>query len=136
MYANVEIDIDSGRKLAVPDEAVLDSGLRKVVFLDKGEGRFEPTEVKIGNRFDGYYEVLAGLSPGERILASASFLLDSESRLKEAMGAMAGMPGMSMEGMPGMEGMKGMDAKAAVKAGPQEKKVQDLTLTLTSQPEK
>ena len=94
MYANAEIDINAGRKLAVPDEAVLDSGLRKVVFLDKGEGRFEPAEVKIGNKYDGYYEVLAGLSPGERIVASASFLLDSESRLKEAMGAMAGMPGM------------------------------------------
>jgi membrane fusion protein, copper/silver efflux system len=128
MYANVEIDIDAGRKLAVPDEAVLDSGLRKVVFLDKGEGRFEPAEVKIGDKFDGYYEVLAGLSPGERILASASFLLDSESRLKEAMGAMAGMPGM--------EGMKGMETQAAVKAGPQEKKVQGLTLTLATQPEK
>lgn len=128
MYANAEIEIDAGRKLAVPDEAVLDSGLRKVVFLDKGQGRFEPAEVKIGNKFDGYYEVLAGLSPGERILASASFLLDSESRLKEAMGAMAGMPGM--------EGMTGTQAEAAPKSGLQEKKIQDLTLTLVTQPEK
>lgn len=126
MYANAEIEISAGRKLAVPDEAVLDSGLRKVVFLDKGEGRFEPAEVKIGNKFDGYYEVLAGLSPGERILASAGFLLDSESRLKEAMGAMAGMAGHDM---------KGMEAQAAAKPGPQEKKVQDLTLTLLTQPD-
>jgi hypothetical protein len=128
MYANAEIEINAGRKLAVPDEAVLDSGLRKVVFLDKGDGRFEPAEVKIGNKFDGYYEVLGGLSPGERILASAGFLLDSESRLKEAMGAMAGMPGHG--------DMKGMETKTAVKAGPQEKKVHDLTLTLLTQPEK
>lgn len=128
MYANVEIEINAGRKLAVPDEAVLDSGLRNVVFLDKGEGRFEPAEVKIGSKFDGYYEVLAGLSPGERILASASFLLDSESRLKEAMGAMAGMAGHG--------DMKGMETPAAAKAGPQEKKIQDLTLTLVTQPEK
>ncbi len=127
MYANAEIDINAGRKLAVPDEAVLDSGLRKVVFLDKGEGRFEPAEVKIGNKFDGYYEVLAGLSSGERILASAGFLLDSESRLKEAMGAMAGMAGHDM---------KGAETQAAAKAGPQEKNVQDLTLTLLTQPEK
>jgi Cu(I)/Ag(I) efflux system membrane fusion protein len=127
MYANAEIEINAGRKLAVPDEAVLDSGLRKVVFLDKGEGRFEPAEVKIGNKFDGYYEVLEGLSPGERILASAGFLLDSESRLKEAMGAMAGMAGHDM---------KGTETQAAAKAGPQEKKVQDLTLTLLTQPEK
>ena len=128
MYANAEIEINAGRKLAVPDEAVLDSGLRKVVFLDKGEGRFEPAEVKVGNKFDGYYEILAGLSAGERILASASFLLDSESRLKEAMGAMAGMAGHG--------DMKGMETQAAPKAGPQEKKVQDLTLTLLTQPEK
>jgi len=128
MYANAEIEINAGRKLAVPDEAVLDSGLRKVVFLDKGEGRFEPAEVKIGNKFDGYYEILAGLSAGERILASASFLLDSESRLKEAMGAMAGMAGHG--------DMKGMETQAAPKAGPQEKKVQDLTLTLLTKPEK
>ena len=123
MYANAEIEINAGRKLAVPDEAVLDSGLRKIVFLDKGEGRFEPAEVKIGNKFDGYYEVLAGLSPGERILASASFLLDSESRLKEAMGAMAGMPGMDMSNMPAA-------------AQTTEKKVGDLVLSIDTQPSK
>jgi Cu(I)/Ag(I) efflux system membrane fusion protein len=128
MYANAEIEIDAGRKLAVPDEAVLDSGLRKVVFIDKGEGRYAPAEVKLGGKFDGYYEVLSGLSPGERIIASASFLLDSESRLTEAMGAMAGMAGHG--------DMKGMETKAPPKAGPQEKKVQELTLTLATQPEK
>jgi Cu(I)/Ag(I) efflux system membrane fusion protein len=127
MYANAEIEIDGGRKLAVPDEAVLDSGLRKVVFLDKGEGRFEPAEVQTGNKFDGYYEIVAGLSPGERILASASFLLDSESRLTEAMGSMAGMAGHDM---------KSMETKAAAASGSQEKKAGDLTLTLTTQPEK
>jgi RND family efflux transporter MFP subunit len=127
MYTNVEIEIDGGRKLAIPDEAVLDSGLRKVVFLDRGEGRFEPAEVKLGSKFDGYYEVLAGLSPGERIIASASFLLDSESRLKEAMGAMAGMPGMD-------KGETGKKPPAA--EGPREKKVGDLTLVFETQPAK
>jgi hypothetical protein len=128
MYANVEIDIDAGRKLAVPDEAVLDSGLRKVVFLDKGAGRFAPAEVKLGGKYDNYYEVLAGVSPGERIIASASFLLDSESRLTEAMGAMAGMAGHGE--------MQAAETKAAAQAGPQEKKVRDLTLTLATQPER
>ena len=136
MYANVEINVDAGKGVAVPDEAVLDSGLRKVVFLDKGEGRFEPREVKLGGKFDSYYEVLSGLSPGERILASASFLLDSESRLKEAMGAMAGMPGMEKEGTQGKDGMKGMKMDAPVKGGPQEKKIQDLTLILSTLAEK
>jgi Cu(I)/Ag(I) efflux system membrane fusion protein len=130
MYANAEIEMDGGRKLAVPYEAVMDSGLRKIVFLDKGEGRFEPAEVKIGSRFDGYYEVLAGLSPGERILSSASFLLDSESRLKEA------MAGMAHGDMQGHGETSGAAAKPAAKAGPQEKKIQDLTLTLVTQPEK
>ena len=127
MYANVEIDVDAGKRLAIPDEAVLDSGLRKVVFLDKGEGRFEPRELKLGGKFDSYYEVLAGLSPGERILASASFLLDSESRLKEAMGAMAGMAGMEM----GETQKKVPAAEIAT-----EKKSGDLTLALETQPVK
>ena len=127
MYANVEIEVDAGKKLAIPDEAVLDSGLRKIVFIDKGEGRYAPAEVKLGSKFDGYYEVLAGLSPGERIIASASFLLDSESRLKEAMGAMAGMPGMDMGETP---------KKAPAAATVTEKKSGDLTLTLETQPAK
>ncbi|MGZ9212387.1 MAG: efflux RND transporter periplasmic adaptor subunit [Candidatus Binatia bacterium] len=127
MYANVEIEVDAGKKLAIPDEAVLDSGLRKIVFIDKGEGRYAPAEVKLGSKFDGYYEVLAGLSPGERIIASASFLLDSESRLKEAMGAMAGMPGMDMG-----ETAKKAPAAATVT----EKKSGDLTLTIETQPAK
>jgi Cu(I)/Ag(I) efflux system membrane fusion protein len=124
MYANVEIEVDGGKKLAIPDEAVLDSGIRKIVFIDKGEGRYAPAEVKLGGKFDGYYEVLSGLSPGERIIASASFLLDSESRLKEAMGAMAGMPGMDIGDT---------QKKAPAAATVTEKKSGDLTLSLETQ---
>ncbi len=126
MYANVEIEEQAGKKLAVPDEAVLDSGLRKVVFVANGPGRFAPQEVKLGGKFNGFYEVLSGLSSGTQILASASFLLDSESRLKEAMGAMAGMEGHG--------GMKAAESSAPVKAGPQEKKTADLVLSLSSEP--
>jgi membrane fusion protein, copper/silver efflux system len=124
MYTNVELSIDGGKKLAVPDEAVLDSGLRKVVFLDKGDGRFAPAEVKLGSKYDNYYEVLEGLSAGEKILASAGFLLDSESRLSEAMGAMAGMPGMDMG-----------DTQQSVPAAQTqtEKKTGDLILSLETQ---
>jgi Cu(I)/Ag(I) efflux system membrane fusion protein len=127
MYANVEIEVDGGKKLAIPDEAVLDSGTRKIVFIDKGEGRYAPVEVKVGGKFDNYYEILSGLSPGERIIASASFLLDSESRLTEAMGAMAGMPGMEMG-----DAQKKVPAAATAT----EKKSGDLTLTLETQPAK
>jgi Cu(I)/Ag(I) efflux system membrane fusion protein len=133
MYVNAEIKIDGGRHLAIPEEAVLDSGMRKIVFIDKGNGHFEPKEVKLGAKLDGFYQVVSGLDEGQKIAASSAFLLDSESRLAEAMGAMAGMPGMSMEGMAGMEGMK-MDAPT--KGGPQEKKAQDLTLMLSTQPDK
>jgi Cu(I)/Ag(I) efflux system membrane fusion protein len=135
MYVNAEIKIDGGRHLAVPEEAVLDSGMRKVVFIDKGNGHFEPKEIKLGARMDGYYQVVAGLTEGERIVSSSAFLLDSESRLSEAMGAMAGMPGMSMEGMAGMQDMKGMEGvktDTPMKGGLTEKKVGDLTLTLST----
>ena len=125
MYVNAEIKIPGGRQLSVPEEAVLDSGTRKIVFVDKGDGHFEAKEVKVGTKMEGFYQVLSGLKEGEKIAASSAFLLDSESRLSEAMGAMAGMAGM--------EGMK-MDTP--MKAGPMEKKVGDLTLTLSTQPEK
>ncbi|MGH7784390.1 MAG: FixH family protein, partial [Candidatus Binatia bacterium] len=139
MYVNAEIKIDSGRHLAVPEEAILDSGIRKRVFIDKGNGHFEPKEVKLGAKMDGFYQVIAGLNDGQRIAASSAFLLDSESRLSEAMGAMAGMPGMSMEGMAGMQDTKGMGPMkmdSPAKSGPQEKKTGDLTLILSTQPEK
>lgn len=134
MYVNAEIKIAGASQLAVPEEAVLDSGTRKVVFVDKGNGHFEAKEVKLGSKMDGYFHVLSGLKEGEKIAASSAFLLDSESRLSEAMGAMAGMAGM--EGTKGMEGMKDMKMGAPMKAGPMEKKIQDLTLTLSTQPEK
>jgi Cu(I)/Ag(I) efflux system membrane fusion protein len=125
MYVNAEIKIPGGAQLSIPEEAVLDSGIRKIVFVDKGNGHFEAKEVKLGAKMEGYYQLQSGLKEGEKIAASSAFLLDSESRLSEAMGAMAGMPGM--------EGMK-MDTPT--KAGPMEKKVGDLTLTLSTQPEK
>jgi membrane fusion protein, copper/silver efflux system len=145
MYVNAEIKIPGGAQLSIPEESVLDSGIRKIVFVDKGNGHFEAKEVKLGAKMDGYYQVQSGLKEDEKIAASAAFLLDSESRLSEAMGAMAGMPGMSMEGMAGMagmegtkgmEGMKDMKMKTPAKSGPMEKKVGDLTLTLSTQPEK
>lgn len=135
MYVNAEIKIDGGSHLAVPEEAVLDSGTRKVVFIDKGNGHFEPKEVKLGAKMDGHFQVLSGLNEGEKIASSSVFLLDSESRLSEAMGAMTGMPGMSMEGMAGMQdtkGKEGVKTDTPMKAGPTEKKVGDLTLTLST----
>jgi membrane fusion protein, copper/silver efflux system len=125
MYVNAEIKIPGETRLSIPEEAVLDSGTRKIVFLDKGDGHFEVKEVKLGSKIEGFYQVTSGLKEGEKIAASSAFLLDSESRLSEAMGAMAGMAGM-----------EGMKMETPTKAGPMEKKVGDLTLTLSTQPEK
>jgi len=82
MFVNVEIKSDMGRRLAVPDDAVLDTGTRRIVYVDKGEGYFEPREVKLGQRADGYSEVLSGLKAGEKVARSATFLIDSEAQLK------------------------------------------------------
>jgi Cu(I)/Ag(I) efflux system membrane fusion protein len=93
MYANVEIKVQLGRRLVVPDGAIIDTGLRQMAIIDKGSGYFEPREVKVGSKVDDYYEVISGLKAGERVVTSANFLIDSESKLKEAMGGMS-MPGM------------------------------------------
>ena len=91
MLASVEIATGAGAgpQLAVPESAVLDSGMRRVVLVDKGEGRFEPREVKVGTRAGAYYPVLEGVSEGERVVISATFLIDSESNLKAALKSFA-----------------------------------------------
>lgn len=91
MYADVQLAIDYGTQVVVPSEAVLNSGTRQIVFIAKAGGYFEPREIKVGDQFDGQYVVLAGLKPGEKIVASGNFLIDSESRLGSAMQGMAGM---------------------------------------------
>jgi len=91
MYANVEIKVHLGRKLTVPEGAIIDTGIRQLAIIDKGSGYFEPREVKVGAKVDNYYEVIRGLKAGERVVTSANFLIDSESKLKEAVGGMAGM---------------------------------------------
>jgi len=88
MYVDVEIAVPRAEELAVPQEAVLDSGVRKVVFVEEEEGRFVPREVTVGARAGGYYPVLGGLEEGERVVKSPNFLIDSESRFQSAMEAM------------------------------------------------
>ena len=82
MYTDVEVKINLGNKLVIPDDAVLDSGKRQVVYVDKGEGNFEPREVSIGMRADGMVEITSGLKAGERVASAANFLIDSEAKLK------------------------------------------------------
>jgi Cu(I)/Ag(I) efflux system membrane fusion protein len=89
MYADVVFRVGDGEApaVAVPDSAIIDSGTRQVVLVAKGEGRFEPREVKIGRRGEGHTEIVSGLAPGEDIVTSATFLIDAESNLKAALQA-------------------------------------------------
>lgn len=95
MYANVELEINYGKQLSVPQEAVLDSGTEQTVFVAVGDGYFEPRKVHLGPKVDNRYIVLAGLKPQEKVVTSGNFLIDSESQLKSAVAAMSGMPGMN-----------------------------------------
>lgn len=82
MFTNVEIKISQGKRLVVPEDAVIDTGMRQLVYVDKGEGMFEPREVVVGLRSDGMVEILKGLKAKERVATAATFLIDSEARLK------------------------------------------------------
>ena len=84
MYATVEIGAAGGDGLVIPSDSVVDTGERKVVFVARGEGRFDPRQIAIGAAFNGRYEVLQGLAEGEVIATSGQFLLDSESRIRGA----------------------------------------------------
>jgi RND family efflux transporter MFP subunit len=84
MFVDVEFESELPEALVVPHDAVLDTGLRKIVFVDRGQGYFEPRRVTTGWRRDGRVQVVDGLSEGDRIVVSGAFLLDSESRMKAA----------------------------------------------------
>lgn len=89
MFADVELSLDYGTNVVVPAEAVLDSGTRQTVFVATGDGHFEPRDIRVGSQVDDKYIVLSGLKPGETIVTSGNFLIDSESRLSAATSQMA-----------------------------------------------
>src|SRR5437899_2639504 len=107
MYGTVEVRVPLGDRLVVPRTAVLDSGRRQVVFADGGDGRLVPREVRLGGRFDDAVEVLDGVAAGERVVTSANFLVDSESKLQAAE-SMMGMMGALGMGHVTMEGARPM----------------------------
>ena len=85
VFVDVRIPVDLGSLLAIPSEAVLHSGRHQYVFVDKGAGNLEPREVSLGRSTDGLTEVLQGLTAGERVAASGTFLLGSEAQLRSAL---------------------------------------------------
>ena len=89
MFANLELAVgNKGKVLTVPTSAVIDSGTRQVVLVQRAEGRFEPRTVKLGSRSENYMEVLEGIAAGEQVVTSANFLIDAESNLKAALNSM------------------------------------------------
>jgi Cu(I)/Ag(I) efflux system membrane fusion protein len=113
MYVTARLAPASTQRLAVPLTAVLPTGTRQLVFVNRGDGQFVPRDVKTGARSDSLVEIVSGLKPGDEIVASATYLLDSESNLAAAMqGLMLQMGmGLNMGGMQmgGESEMKGMD---------------------------
>jgi Cu(I)/Ag(I) efflux system membrane fusion protein len=86
MYTEVDIATGSDEPvIAVPESAVIDSGARQVVIVDQGDGRFEPREVKLGRKGDGYVEVTSGVQYGESVVVNGNFLIDAESNLQAAL---------------------------------------------------
>jgi membrane fusion protein, copper/silver efflux system len=92
MYVNVVLRIPLGNQLVIPASGVLQSGTRQIVFVDRGAGYLEPRDVQVGAQVGDEYVVLSGLKPGERIVTSANFLIDSESQLQAAIGSFAPPP--------------------------------------------
>jgi membrane fusion protein, copper/silver efflux system len=89
MFGNARLSYELGDKLAIPEGAVMRTGTEVYAFRDAGEGRLIPTAIKVGARSDGYFELLAGLNEGDKVVTSANFLVDSESSLKAALDAVA-----------------------------------------------
>jgi multidrug efflux pump subunit AcrA (membrane-fusion protein) len=100
MYANVVLDAAGGDGVVIPDNAVMDTGERKIVFVSKGNGLFEPRSVETGLRTEGRIQVLAGVMAGEEVVVRANFLLDSESRIRAALNGSAPATGHQGHGAP------------------------------------
>jgi RND family efflux transporter MFP subunit len=92
MYGRVRIAGRGGQALVVPDEAVINTGAQQYVFLARSGGQFEPRMVWTGSRDGDRVQILKGLAEGDTVVASASFLIDSESRLKAAIAGMGSTP--------------------------------------------
>jgi len=84
MFVNVKINVSLGKRLAVPEEAVINTGKRTLVVTTDEQGNFSSRDVQLGQKAEGFYEVLDGLSDGQTVVTSGNFLIDSESRLQSA----------------------------------------------------
>ncbi|HEX9292797.1 MAG TPA: efflux RND transporter periplasmic adaptor subunit, partial [Gemmatimonadales bacterium] len=102
MYATVELNTAGRRAVTVPLAAVLPTGTHNIVFVNRGDGRFLPRDVRVGQHGDSLIEIVEGLQPGDEVVASATFLLDSESNLAAAIQGLMLQMGMGLN-MGGMQ---------------------------------
>jgi Cu(I)/Ag(I) efflux system membrane fusion protein len=101
MYGRVRVLGGGSAVLALPSEAVVDAGDERYVFLARAGGRFEPRRVRVGREEGEWVEILAGVAAGDTVVSSASFLIDSESRLEAAISGMGAQPGADHRPAPG-----------------------------------
>ena len=85
MYVDVLLEMDMGKSLVVPVSAIMPTGKRNIAFVDKGEGKLEPRFLELGGKYGNVYAVKSGLKEGERVVASANFLIDAESKIQGAL---------------------------------------------------
>ncbi|MGH3992734.1 MAG: efflux RND transporter periplasmic adaptor subunit, partial [Pseudonocardiaceae bacterium] len=109
MFATAQLQPAASKRLSVPLTAVLPTGTENLVFVNRGDGQFVPREVQLGARGDSLVEIVEGLKPGDEVVASATYLLDSETNLASAMQGLMLQMGMGLD-MGGMQ-MEGMDMK-------------------------
>lgn len=100
MFVDVTADLETAFGITIPEDAVIDTGLRRVVFVEVAPGTFEPREVQVGLRGAGRAVISAGLADGERVATRANFLLDSESKLRAALNAATAGHGHGAAGSP------------------------------------
>ncbi|MCI0453932.1 MAG: efflux RND transporter periplasmic adaptor subunit [Candidatus Dadabacteria bacterium] len=119
MYTNVTLQSDLGEIISVAEDSVIDTGERRVVFIASGDGYFEPREVKVGKKAEGYYEVMDGLREGEQVVRNATFFVDSESRLKAAFQSLSG----------------GTEETITVGGGGEVKGIRDINISFSTDPD-
>lgn len=131
-YVAVVMRAGAGQRLAVPKEAVVDTGVKRYAIVALADGYFEPREIQVGESVDDFYPVVSGLDQGDRVVTSAQFLVDSETNLQSAMQAMASMPGMDTGAKgTGKQGTGEQPPKPATPAAA----APALTITFRSQPD-
>ncbi|HEV2423625.1 MAG TPA: efflux RND transporter periplasmic adaptor subunit [Terriglobia bacterium] len=131
MFVNVDFKVPLGRQLVVPASAVLQSGTRQIVFVDRGGGYLEPREVELGSRAGDEFIVSKGLKANEPIVTSANFLIDSESQLQAALGSFVPPPPGAGEAASKQAGGNALDIEIATSPSPPRKGADTVRVALT-----